>query len=172
MTTPDYTSEEWRPVVGAEGSYEVSSHGRVRSLPGYRRKGTFLSPGYTRGYPVVNVTTLVRKNMPVHILVCTAFHGEKPQGCEVLHKDGDRRNARAENLRWGTRAENIADAYAHGTNPHHGETSPFAKLTQQSVDEIRAALAAGNSAPSLANKYSVCADTIRNIQKRKTWFRT
>jgi hypothetical protein len=25
-------TEEWRPVVGYEGRYEVSSHGRVRSL--------------------------------------------------------------------------------------------------------------------------------------------
>src|SRR3546814_2268686 len=37
-------SEEWRPVLGYEGYYEVSSLGRVRSLPrirsAKRRKGT------------------------------------------------------------------------------------------------------------------------------------
>ena len=27
--------EEWRPVPGYEGRYEVSSHGRVRSLDAY-----------------------------------------------------------------------------------------------------------------------------------------
>src|SRR3546814_15750813 len=37
-------SEEWRPVLGYEGYYEVSSLGRVRSLPrirsAKRRQGT------------------------------------------------------------------------------------------------------------------------------------
>lgn len=30
-------TERWRPVLGYEGRYEVSDHGRVRSLPRYRR---------------------------------------------------------------------------------------------------------------------------------------
>lgn len=41
--------EEWRPIVGYEGLYEVSSYGRVRSLDrydnrNYFRKGKVLSP--------------------------------------------------------------------------------------------------------------------------------
>lgn len=48
------TEEIWRPVVGYEGLYEVSSYGRVRSLDRYVKysngrinlhKGRILSPG-------------------------------------------------------------------------------------------------------------------------------
>ena len=34
-------SEEWRPVVGYEGLYEVSSYGRVRSVDRNRYKIMF-----------------------------------------------------------------------------------------------------------------------------------
>lgn len=34
--------EEWKPVVGYEGLYEVSNTGQVRSLDKYDTKGRFL----------------------------------------------------------------------------------------------------------------------------------
>jgi len=33
-TTTLMRTEEWRPVPGYEGHYEVSDHGRIRSLKG------------------------------------------------------------------------------------------------------------------------------------------
>ena len=42
LDLPIVKPEEWRPVVGYEGLYEVSDHGRVRSLDRdcvYRRAG-------------------------------------------------------------------------------------------------------------------------------------
>ncbi|MBL7689032.1 MAG: HNH endonuclease [Bdellovibrionaceae bacterium] len=45
----------------------------------------------------------------VHKIVATAFHGEQPSPSHVVdHIDTNRRNNRAENLRWVTRFENIA----------------------------------------------------------------
>lgn len=35
----DLKNEEWRPVVGYEGLYEISNIGNVRRLPGYVRTG-------------------------------------------------------------------------------------------------------------------------------------
>ena len=45
-------AEEWRPVVGYEGFYEVSSHGRLKSVPRTKRfKERILKGGVTRfGY--------------------------------------------------------------------------------------------------------------------------
>ena len=44
----------------------------------------------------------------VHKIVATAFHGEQPStGHVVDHIDTNRRNNRAENLRWVTRLENL-----------------------------------------------------------------
>ena len=46
----------------------------------------------------------------LHRLVCEAFHGPPPDGMEVLHRDGNKLNCREDNLRWGTRLENMADS--------------------------------------------------------------
>jgi hypothetical protein len=57
-----------------------------------------------------------RKQVKIHILVCTAFHGPKPfpSAC-ALHKDDDVTNMHKDNLYWGTKAENMADAYRNKT---------------------------------------------------------
>lgn len=106
-------SEQWRPVVGWEGLYEVSSEGRVRS---FRRgaNGRVLRPGIaSHGYPTV---ALGRGNtQSVHVLVAAALLGPCPEGQEVRHRDGKRTNPRATNLRYGTRSDNINDAVRSGS---------------------------------------------------------
>ena len=42
-----------------------------------------------------------------HLLVCTAFHGERPEGYECDHINGNNLDWSADNLRWVTREENI-----------------------------------------------------------------
>lgn len=128
-------SEEWRPVVGYEGFYEVSNLGRVRSvdrviedawgrqcsLRGVLRK-PYVSP---KGYPLVRLSVgNVRKYFTVHRLVAIAFLGPPPLGKEVCHTDGDKLNPRADNLRWGTPSENQADNLRNGTwaNQNVGKT--------------------------------------------------
>lgn len=103
--------EHWKSVPGFEGRYEVSSEGRVRSL---LRGGRVLRAGIaSHGYPMV---VLGRGNpRTIHSLVAEAFLGPRPAGQEVRHKDGNRKNASAGNLCYGTRSENIRDAVAHGT---------------------------------------------------------
>ena len=57
------TEERWRPVVGFEGSYEVSDQGRVRSLDrlnslGVMRKGVIMRPGTLhRGHRSVSLSS-------------------------------------------------------------------------------------------------------------------
>jgi HNH endonuclease/NUMOD4 motif len=111
--------EEWRAVVGHPG-YEVSNHGRVRSLDRvkfYQRgtltikrhhKGKLLSPGtMASGHQFI---VLGRKNgFCVHALVLTAFVGAAPNGMECCHWDDDPANNYIGNLRWGTRTDNLAD---------------------------------------------------------------
>ena len=41
-----------------------------------------------------------------HKLVCTAFHGPRPEGYECDHINGNKLDWNADNLRWVTRAEN------------------------------------------------------------------
>lgn len=119
-------AEEWKPVVGYEGSYEVSRSGLVRSVPRtvHRRNGSpmklqgrVLRP-YTdwKGYELVNLLNMgAGKTTRVHRIVLAAFVGPCPEGHEALHRDGNPSNNRLENLRWGTSLENMADKVKHGT---------------------------------------------------------
>ena len=51
----------------------------------------------------------------VHRLVLETFVGPCPDGLECRHLDGNPANNRVENLRWGTRIENIRDQSRHKT---------------------------------------------------------
>ena len=127
----DATHEEWRPVVGYEGSYEVSSLGRVRSLDRYvhhkpkeraaytrLHRGRMLAPETKKGYSVVVLCDDEScKPHAIHRLVLTAFDGEPRDGMECCHNNGDRSDNRLGNLRWGSRSENMNDKIVHGT--HH-----------------------------------------------------
>lgn len=100
-------NEEWKPVVGYEGLYEVSSYGRVRSLDRYvkgkgksywLRKGRVLSPGIKDdGYLVVR---LQGRMFYIHRLVAQAFISSIDNLPEVNHLDEDKTNNRVENLEW------------------------------------------------------------------------
>jgi len=123
-------SEEWRPVPGFEGLYEVSSQGRVRSVDHYapvRGGSVRLVRGRIRklqtgsgGYLKLMLSKgNVITNHEVHALVAAAFHGARPPGMEVCHNNGDQSDNRAENLRYGTHSDNIRDAIKHGTHYSH-----------------------------------------------------
>jgi len=125
----DSTSETWKPVVGYEGSYEVSDQGRVRSLDRFvitrggvrkRTKGKILRTSVMNmGYLQVSLGRA--KKVTVHRLVLEAFVGPAPEGSEACHyPDPDRSNSALSNLRWRTRSDNIRDCIGHG---HHVMTN-------------------------------------------------
>lgn len=120
-------SERWLPVVGYEGSYEVSSAGRVRSVDrispfsdgrAARYEGQELKLHTDAcGYPEAVLSKYSKgKTVGVHILVCEAFHGPRPDGLVVRHLNGIPADNRPGNLAWGTRAENMQDKKRHGTD--------------------------------------------------------
>jgi len=105
--------EIWKPIPGYEGRYEVSNLGRVRSFV-RNYAGVFLKPGKaSHGYYTVSLGS--KNSRTLHSLVAETFIGPRPAGQEVLHKDGSRTNNCVENLRYGTRSENIRDAVRQGS---------------------------------------------------------
>lgn len=175
--------EFWKPIPGYEGHYEASNHGRIRSVSRLnvtsrlrvdgspiveRRKSVMrsfrLNPA---GYYLVNLSKDgVRKTLAVHVLICSTFHGERPSRMHnAAHNDGVPTNCRADNLRWATYKENLADRHAHGTAPT-GENQYGAKLTWDKVREIRAS----KDAPKvLAERYGVFPGHIRKILRNEKW---
>jgi len=162
-TMQEQHSEEWRPVPGYEGHYEVSDLGRVQSLP--RRcvapwGGTRLVPGkllsqsaVTGGYRAVCLSKDGRyKTRMVHQLVLFAFVGPRPgKGREYdsCHNDGDKANNQLANLRWDTKKANSQDRCAHGTM-FQGETHPATSLLDEQVTRLRQRHAAGEHIRHLA----------------------
>lgn len=124
------TSERWLPVVGYEGSYEVSDLGRVRSL---ERRSTFdrlwpsvvLSPSsHPDGHLQVTLARRgSRRTRWVHRLVLESFVGPCPDGMEGLHRDGNPANNRLSNLGWGTRKANMRDQVRHGSHFYASKTA-------------------------------------------------
>jgi hypothetical protein len=120
--------ERWLPVPGYEGVYAVSDLGRLRSEarsvarsnghPMFVRE-RILKASIKDGY---RMATLYRPGTArvdqrkVHHLVALTFVGPRPEGADIRHLDGDSLHNCSSNLAYGTRAENIQDAVAHGTH--------------------------------------------------------
>lgn len=171
--------EKWRNVAGWEDLYEVSDLGRVRSverivltprferLVEHKRKARILAPSKaSNGYRHLILSRDGEKvTKSVHDLVCTAFHGPRPDGHTVAHNDGSRCNNAAANLRWASQADNLADRAGHGTAVI-GETHGRSKLTKCDVAAIRAS---PSSQRQLARQFGVSKATIGKIQARLLW---
>lgn len=106
---PTGVAEKWRPVVGFEGWYLVSSLGRVmrvKPAPGATSRHILKSrrdrSHWDHGYLKVHLSKENGKHPPssIHVLVAEAFLGPRPPGHDVDHIDHDRQNNRIDNLRY------------------------------------------------------------------------
>lgn len=149
--------EEWRPVVGYEGLYSISNHGRLRrdAHTGIHKNGTRMfykaamkvgSPVYEDGRLCKLTTGLWKNNVEerksIHALVAESFIGPRPEGMEVCHWDGDPTHNHVSNLRYDTRQGNVNDAKRHG-RIRKGDRHPHALLNDDQVREIIALLHEG-----------------------------
>lgn len=119
--------ERWLPVVGYEGCYSISNHGRCRSeertVPKSNGQtqfvpGRILKPAPDhRGYLRVNLfTNNIGATCYNHQMVIAAFIGPRPEGLVVRHLNGDQVDNRLENLAYGTAVDNMQDMRKHGRN--------------------------------------------------------
>lgn len=175
-------NEEWRDVLGFEGSYQVSNAGRVRSVDRQisrlnrwgtisvdNRKGHVLSPASNAGG---HLFVALGKDNPrfVHRLVLAAFVRERREGEECRHLDGDPKNNQLDNLAWGTRSENIQDRKRLGEeNPARGEKSGRAIFTESDVRYIRAEHARGRSFGHIAKEFGASRGGVGRVIMGYTW---
>lgn len=122
----EHKQEVWRPVVGYESHYSVSSLGRVRrEAPGHgATPGRILrATPDNYGYPTVALSKggKVRRRK-AHRLVAEAFLTGHRRGELVCHNDGNPANPVLSNLRWDTQSGNLRDTLIHGTHRSVGQT--------------------------------------------------
>jgi hypothetical protein len=107
----DLDMEQWKPVRGFEGVYEVSDQGRVRNIVGYHRwfAGRILKPYDTgRGYLQVrlcNIKAGKKVSKALHRLVAETFIPNPKHLPQVNHL-GTKSDCRAFMLEWCTKRGN------------------------------------------------------------------
>lgn len=156
--------EIWKPIVGYEGYYEVSSLGRVKSLIWSKPIiiKTWIS---NRGRVMLR---LKGKRFYVHRLVLYSFSGPCPHGMECAHLDGNPKNNKLTNLKWCTISENREHMKIHGTWLG-GEKGPMVKLNNKKVLEIKKLINKGVSLKEIAHKYNMGITAIRYIKLGRRW---
>lgn len=163
------STEEWRDVVGYEGLYQVSNTGRVKRVGGGQgaKIGRVLNSGTTKnGYQHVELHGHAgAKGSLVHRLVMGAFVGPCPDGFQVNHKNGDKRDNRIENLEYLTPGDNLQHSRDTLRNRHG------AKLTESDVLKIRELVRTGVSQREIARRFGVVQGVIGHIVAGRTWRR-
>lgn len=174
------TVEVWRPVVGYEKFYSVSSIGRVRN--DVDRKHTFagkiLKLGkHSGGYSCVNLSVNGRRSTKtVHSLVVKAFIGDIPSGFEVNHRNGIKTDNRVENLEIVTPSENQKHlTYVLGCDrippePRFGERHPHSKFTDAQILEMRQLWSTGKFVQrEIAEMFGTGQTVVGKIVRRVAW---
>lgn len=166
-------AEQWKDVVGYEGTYQVSNLGRVRSIDrvvrhsrgGPRRmKGKILQPipSDNCGHLVVTLYKKVdgvlgRRNVFIHKLVALTFLGPRPPGQIIRHGVNGVTDNSTSNLSYGTHQQDGLDKRLTGT--HGGR--PVKR--SDGVVFINMAVAAEETPCNHSSIWAVC-----NKRRRKT----
>ena len=165
--------EEWRPIEGYEGLYEVSNTGQVRSLDKYDSMNRFLRGrilrlftdglGYLRAQLYSNSK---RKSFLVHRLVAQAFIPNPDNLPQVNHRDENPSNDNVDNLEWcdgkynvnyGTRIDRIRDIrLKNGTYTGLSKEEYRKKWYQEKKDKINERRREYNKKYYRENREKIC----------------
>lgn len=173
-------AERWKPVVGYEGLYEVSDHGRVRGISraiswqGTTRRipGRFMCPDSDHYYLRVTLSRHGKgRRFLVHCLVLEAFIGPRPDGMQTCHyPDANPANCHLDNLRWASPKENGEDKVKHGnTVSFKGSSNPNAALVEADVRRLWNLHRRGFSQRKIAAAIGTSQRTVWDIIHGRKW---
>ena len=173
--------EIWKDIEEFEGRYQVSTLGRVKSMPKIwisGNRGTLRSKGETiiklsidgGGYCQADLSINNKsKKHSVHRLVAKAFLPNPENKRCVNHINSDRADNRIENIEWATHSENTKHAVKSGTHYKGvGENHNCAKLTEKDVLAIRK-LKGKLTQQEISSRFNIGRRTIGKILNNELW---
>lgn len=195
---PVLDGEEWLPINGYEGYYEISNYGRVKRLPRavtksnqytswneYLTEMIYTLQPNTQGYPQVhlNVNNYKQSTVRVHRLVAEHFLTEPSEQLKeecrlsginyvpVEHEDDDPSNPHYKNLRWcSVSFNNYKAAKSRDYENLRGSNAPVSILKEGEVFEILRLLKDTNmSQEKIGEMFNVKQITISNIKTGRSW---
>lgn len=161
--------EIWKDIPGYEGIYQVSVLGRVKSLARKGSKGGILKFSRNKdGYLYVSFyKNSMQSTFKVHRLVCGAFYVKPHDKNYVDHRDGNKTNNNASNLRWCTFKENIRFAWDLGI--YSVEKSSNAILTEKEARSIKDMLSSGIKAKDIFPLFKIKINAVYDIKQGRCW---
>ena len=112
------------------------------------------------------------KDHRAHRVAYTTWVGPIPTGLQLRHRCDNPPCINPDHLEPGTAKQNVADMNQRGRgNPRHGETHPYAVLTDELVRNIRERVTNGGSIADIARELGVKYATVRAAAIKKTWRR-
>ena len=171
--------EVWKPIRNFN-NYEVSTFGRVRSIPrkvhtwnGERKvKGKILNTRLNKGYLYVLMRDNNNKvrNMKVHRLVALSFIPNPHNYPQVNHKDGNKSNNNVDNLEWRTAKENTYHAVVTGLLKS-GDKSHRTVIHKSELIEVYGLSKLGLTHKQIAKMFNVEKSTISAIFRSKRYLK-
>ncbi|WOE29733.1 NUMOD4 motif-containing HNH endonuclease [Acinetobacter towneri] len=171
--------ENWKPISGFEGLYEISNQGRVKSLarPTNNPIRPFIFESILK--PRVGKTgylylTLYKNGKQtthkVHRLVASAFCDNQLSKPHVNHKNGNKLDNNAANLEWVTPSENSLHAIETGLYaPPSGELSSVSTITNKQADEIRHLILQDVSLKDISCKLKIPKHIVNSVRSGGAW---
>jgi hypothetical protein len=179
----DQSLERWLPVVGLEDRYEISDHGRVRSLPRVTMRGDI--PQRVRGRVIAQrirkpwghllvtlITPTGRIHRLAHRLVAEAFC-DRTNGCDVVnHIDNNPGNNHWRNLEWTTVAGNNLHMRCQGravVPSLKGSSNPHARYNEDQALAVVQSLKTKKPHSAIAAELGVSCAFVAEISCGRAW---
>jgi hypothetical protein len=145
---------------------QFSRKGRQGIVTVKTDKWKLLNPITTKsGYLQIS---LHKKTVRLNRLIAITFIPNPKLLPESQHINGNRKDNRVVNLKWGNPKENALDREGHG-NTMRGTKSPHAKLSPGAVRDIRKLRKQGKTLRALADQYNVSKKLILLVVQNKIW---
>ena len=155
--------------------YQVSNHGRVRSLDrndsiGRKIKGKMMTPSVdTGGYLQARFNKDGKGyNLSVSRLVGTLFLSNPMNFPEINHIDGNKKNNVVINLEWCTTSENIHHRYRIGLDSNCGERNPHASINEEMARVIKERVKTERII-DIVNDLRISYNIVYDIKRNRRW---